>query len=217
MDVLGKFLNAIKLNDNMDEDDDYLDDSLMDDEEDDFLDDEIEERPKKKFFEKFARKSDDDMDDMDYLDEDDDEEEEVPVKASSRASVKTAAAKAPARQERASRPVASPKITPMRSSNRGTQAPNMEVCVIKPSSMEDTREIADTLVDNSTVILNLEGIDMELAQRIIDFTSGACYSLGGSLQKVSSYIFVLGPYNVDITGDLQNILGGSVPSVRAGY
>ncbi|MBS6118673.1 MAG: cell division protein SepF [Clostridiales bacterium] len=217
MDVLGKFLNAIKLNDNMDEDDDYLDDSLMDDEEDDFLDDEIEERPKKKFFEKFARKSDDDMDDMDYLDEDDDEEEEVPVKASSRASVKTAAAKAPARQERASRPVASPKITPMRSSKRGTQAANMEVCVIKPSSMEDTREIADTLVDNSTVILNLEGIDMELAQRIIDFTSGACYSLGGSLQKVSSYIFVLGPYNVDITGDLQNILGGSVPSVRAGY
>lgn len=217
MDVLGKFLNAIKLNDNMDEDDDYLDDSLMDDEEDDFLDDEIEERPKKKFFEKFARKSDDDMDDMDYLDEDDDEEEEVPVKASSRASVKTAAAKAPARQERASRPVASPKITPMRSSKRGTQAPNMEVCVIKPSSMEDTREIADTLVDNSTVILNLEGIDMELAQRIVDFTSGACYSLGGSLQKVSSYIFVLGPYNVDITGDLQNILGGSVPSVRAGY
>lgn len=57
---------------------------------------------------------------------------------------------------------------------------------------------------------------MELAQRIIDFTSGACYSLGGSLQKVSSYIFVLGPYNVDITGDLQNILGGSAPSVRAG-
>ena len=61
------------------------------------------------------------------------------------------------------------------------------------------------------------GIDVELAQRIIDFTSGACYSLGGSLQKVSSYIFVLGPYNVDITGDLQNILGGSAPSVRAGY
>ena len=216
MDVLGKFLNAIKLNDNMDEDDDYLDDSLMDDEDDDFIDDEIEERPKKKFFEKFARKSDDDIDDMDYLD-DDEEEEEVPVKTSSRASVKTAAAKAPMRQERVSRPAVSPKITPMRSSKRGTQAPNMEVCVIKPSSMEDTREIADTLVDNSTVILNLEGIDMELAQRIIDFTSGACYSLGGSLQKVSSYIFVLGPYNVDITGDLQNILGGSVPSVRAGY
>ena len=62
-----------------------------------------------------------------------------------------------------------------------------------------------------------EGIDVELAQRIIDFASGACYSLNGSLQKISSYIFVLGPSSVDITGDLQNILGGATPSVRAGY
>ena len=108
------------------------------------------------------------------------------------------------------------KITPINRNRRQGQ-PGMEVCVIKPSSMEDTREIADTLLDNSTVILNLEGIDVELAQRIIDFASGACYSLNGSLQKISSYIFVLGPYNVDITGDLQIILGGSVPSVRAGY
>ena len=111
------------------------------------------------------------------------------------------------------------KVTPMRPAaprQRGVSA-NMEVCVVKPSTVEDSREITETLLNGRTVILNLEGIDVELAQRIIDFTSGACYSLGGSLQKVSSYIFVLGPYNVDITGDLQNILGGSVPSVRAGY
>ena len=173
MSVLDKLLDAVKLNDDYD-DDEFLDEDLLDDEDDDFLDD--EEKPVKKFFQKFGKKKDDE-----------------PVRTSS-------------------------KITPMRSSRKGTQSANMEVCVIKPTSMEDTREIADTLVDNSTVILNLEGLDMELAQRIIDFTSGACYSLGGSLQKVSSYIFVLGPYNVDITGDLQNILGSTpVPSVRAGY
>ena len=105
----------------------------------------------------------------------------------------------------------------MRQPSTRRNAPAMEVCVIKPNAMDDTREITETLLAGRTVILNLEGIDVELAQRIIDFTSGACYSLGGSLQKVSSYIFVLGPYNVDITGDLQNILGGSAPSVRAGY
>lgn len=93
----------------------------------------------------------------------------------------------------------------------------MEVCVIKPTSMEDTREIADTLVDNSTVVLNLEGLDVEVAQRIIDFTSSACYSLGGSLQKISSYIFILTPYNVDITGDFQDILSGAVPSMRNAF
>ena len=47
------------------------------------------------------------------------------------------------RAERQTRPVASSKITPMRSSRKANQGPNMEVCVIKPSSMEDTREIAD--------------------------------------------------------------------------
>ena len=208
MGVLDKFLDAIKLNDDYD-DDELLDDSLLEDEddyEDDFLDedDDMEEKPKKK--------NDEEEDLLD--DEPEDETVKAPV---AKSSAKTAAAKAPARQERISRPAPSSKITPMRTSKRSSQAANMEVCVIKPTTMEEAREIADTLVDNSTVILNLEGIDVELAQRIIDFTSGACYSLGGSLQQVSSYIFVLGPYNVDITGDLQNILGGSVPSVRVGY
>ena len=212
MSVLDKLLDAVKLNDDYD-DEEFLDDDIMDESDDDFLDDEQEDKPVKKFFQKFGKKKDsrDEYDEYDDLDE---EEPEEPVqKFVSKAPAKAA----PVKQERPVRAAASSKITPMRSSRRSSSSVNMEVCVIKPSSMEDTREIADTLVDNSTVILNLEGIDVELAQRIIDFTSGACYSLGGSLQKVSSYIFVLGPANVDITGDLQNILGGSVPSVRAGY
>ena len=218
MSVLDKLLDAVKLNDDYDEDD-YLDDDLLDSDDDDFLDDDFDDKPKKKFFDKFAKKKDS----VDIAVSDEIEEKSVNTapKQPTAAKQQSSAAKAPVRQERSerlSRPVASSnKITPMRNSRKTPQGANMEVCVIKPSSMEDTREIADTLVDNSTVILNLEGIDVELAQRIIDFTSGACYSLGGSLQKVSSYIFVLGPYNVDITGDLQNILGGSAPSVRAGY
>ena len=95
----------------------------------------------------------------------------------------------------------------------------MEVCVIKPSSMEDTREIADTLIDRCTVVLNLDGIDVDVAQRIIDFSSGACYSIAGSLQKISSYIFILTPANVEISGDFQEILSGAfdVPSVRTNF
>ena len=200
MSVLDKLLDAVKLNDDYDEDD-YLDDDLLDSDDDDFLDDDQEDKPVKKFFQKFSKKADDEE-----------------VAAASKQPVKTVSIpKVSVKQDKPVRSTSS-KITPMRSSRKGSQAANMEVCVIRPTSMEDTREIADTLVDNSTVVLNLEGLDMELAQRIIDFTSGACYSLGGSLQKVSSYIFILGPYNVDITGDLQNILGSNpVPSVRAGY
>ena len=218
MGVLDKFLDAIKLNDDYD-DDGFLDEDLLDEEDDDdFLDDDFDEKPKKKFFDKFSNKKKEADDDFDEIEEN--AVKPAPKPAAAPKQSAPTPSKVTVKQERAerqTRPVASSKITPMRSSRKANQGPNMEVCVIKPSSMEDTREIADTLVDNSTVILNLEGIDVELAQRSSDFTSGACYSLGGSLQKVSSYIFVLGPYNVDITGDLQNILGGSAPSVRAGY
>lgn len=44
----------------------------------------------------------------------------------------------------------------------------MEVCVIKPTSVEDAREITETLLANRTVVLNLEGLDVDIAQRIID-------------------------------------------------
>ena len=69
--------------------------------------------------------------------------------------------------------------------------------------MNDSTEIVDALLDSCTVILNLEGLDINLAQHIIDFTSGASYSINGSIRKVSSYIFILTPEGVDITGDSQ--------------
>ncbi len=85
----------------------------------------------------------------------------------------------------------------------------MEVCVIKPTSVEDAREITDTLLANRTVVLNLEGLDMDIAQRIIDFTSGSTYAMQGNLQKISRYMFLITPASVDVSGDFQAMLGGT--------
>lgn len=82
----------------------------------------------------------------------------------------------------------------------------MEVCVIKPTSVEDAREITETLLLNRTVVLNVEGLDVEIAQRIIDFTSGSCFAISGNLQKISNYIFLATPNGVDISGDIQDIM-----------
>lgn len=200
MGFLDKILNAVKLNDDYDDDDDFFDDD----------DAEEVEKPKKRFFKK--------------LDNDDDFDDNEPVKtpvravkpAKETAAAKTTAPKAAAKPKTVSKPKTSSKITPL--SGR-TSVANMEVCVIKPNSMEDTREIADTLLDDCTVLLNLEGIDVEVAQRVIDFSSGTCYALGGSLQKVSSYIFVLTPANVEISGDFQEILNNNfnMPSFRTEF
>ncbi len=107
-------------------------------------------------------------------------------------------------EKRTTVPKPSPKITPMRGGRKGSV--NMEVCVIKPSTFEDAREISETLLADRTVILNMEGLDLGLAQRIIDFTSGSCYAIDGNLQKVSNYIFIITPASVDISGDLQGIV-----------
>ena len=110
------------------------------------------------------------------------------------------------------------KVTPMRQPASRRNA-NMEVCVVKPASVDDSREITETLLAGRTVILNLEGMDLEIAQRIIDFISGATFAISGNLQKISNYIFLVTPTNVDISGDLQDLLGGSMESanVRGRY
>ena len=176
MGVLDKFLDAIKLND------DYDDDEFLDDEYDDF----DEDKPRTKFFEKFQKS---------------DSEDDIYDDPQPKNSVKT--------QKPSGKPAkpASSKITPMRSPKKGQ---SMEVCVIKPNTMEDTREIADTLISGCTVVLNLEGVDVDLAQRIIDFTLGSCYSLNGQFQKISDFVFILTPFNVDISGDYQDLLNGKI-------
>ena len=55
MSVLDKLLDAVKLNDDYDEDD-YLDDDLLDSDDDDFLDDDQEDKPVKKFFRNSLKK-----------------------------------------------------------------------------------------------------------------------------------------------------------------
>ena len=140
-------------------------------------------------------------DDDDYLDEEDTKEDKVlPTK--------------PEIAEETKKPAS--RIVPVRQQPRKLNTSGMEVCVIKPTSVEDAREITETLLANRTVVLNLEGIDVDVAQRIIDFTSGSCYAISGNLQKISHYIFIITPSSVDISGDFQEILNGSfdVPSIH---
>ena len=196
----------MKLNDDYDDDDDFLDDDI---------DDYEEERPKKSFFKKSQSDSFDEIED-DFQDEPLARKSlKQPVKTlktvnytkpkSSNSSFST--------QKSA---VSSSKVSPIRT--RKT-ANDMSVCVVKPRNMEDAREITETLLANCTVVLNMEGLDLDLAQRIIDFTSGSCYAISGNLQKISNYIFIITPASVDVSGDFQDLLNGAfdIPSMNFNY
>ena len=101
------------------------------------------------------------------------------------------------------------KITPISKSSRKQVSSDMEICVIQPSTIEDELEITNVLLKGKAVFINMEGLNIDLAQRIIDFTSGATYALGGNLQKVSNYNFLATPAGVDISGDIQNLVNPS--------
>ena len=145
-------------------------------------------------------------DDDDFYNEDydyDDEEDEVKPKSSFKKREKEDTFT----DDYKEKPVkTTPKVTPIRPSKKQQNLAGMEVCVIKPTSVEDAREITETLLRNRTVVLNLEGIDLEIGQRIIDFTSGSCFAIDGNLQKISNYIFIVSPSSVDISGDFQSIM-----------
>ena len=86
----------------------------------------------------------------------------------------------------------------------------LKVVVVQPAAFEDSKEIADHLKTKKPIVVNLENIDRDVAKRIIDFLSGAVYSLDGNIQKISNGIFLIVPYNMGIMGDFKDELRNKV-------
>ncbi len=141
----------------------------------------------------------------DYEDDYMDDEEEVVELRSRRRGRESSAYDA---EEEPVRPRRSAKITQMPDRRSSSFSKGMGVCVVKPTSVEDGQVIIDTLLDNRTVVVNLEGITTDTAQRIMDITFGANVALDGHLQQISRNIFIVTPRSVAISGDLQDALGG---------
>ncbi|MBR0277648.1 MAG: cell division protein SepF [Clostridia bacterium] len=82
----------------------------------------------------------------------------------------------------------------------------LKVVVVTPESFDEAKDIAEHLKQKKPVVINLEGVEKDIARRIVDFLSGAVYSLDGNIQKISTGIFLIAPYNVGIMGDFKDEL-----------
>lgn len=80
-------------------------------------------------------------------------------------------------------------------------AAQMKMIVYHPISYEDTQNIIDNLKSRKPVIVNMEELEIECAQRILDFMAGAVYALNGTIFKISRGIFVVAPTNYDVIGN----------------
>ncbi|MBQ6856398.1 MAG: cell division protein SepF [Lachnospiraceae bacterium] len=163
-------------------DDDDFEDMI----EEDFEEEEEEERVKPKF--SFFKKKD-------VIEEEIDEEEPAP------APQKTAKVTQPVPEKK-------PRTAPRKNASIVSIGRGEEVKVVKPQSFNESKTITDYLKANKTVVVNLEGIEITTAQRIIDCIGGASYALGGSLEPISNKIFIVAPRDVEISGDLIDQIAG---------
>ena len=112
---------------------------------------------------------------------------------------------------RAPDPATGPNVRPL-SRDDGPAAPRPSVVrtmpsastaarvhVVEPRGFNDAQEVGDRLKANQPVILNLQGLDRDLQRRLIDFSSGLAYALGGSMSRVADQVFLLTPSNVEVS------------------
>jgi cell division inhibitor SepF len=72
------------------------------------------------------------------------------------------------------------------------------VAVFAPRSFSDVTEVADALRSRQVCIVNLQGADRTLLQRVVDFTSGVAYTIDGRIQKLADAIYLVVPAGVSV-------------------
>ena len=98
----------------------------------------------------------------------------------------------------------SARFTSSSSSSQIDQSNFVRMVVFQPQTYDDTQTIIDNLKSGKPVIVNLETLNPDIAQRVLDFIGGAIYALDGSVRKVSKGIFLLAPEGVDIAGNFAS-------------
>jgi cell division inhibitor SepF len=79
--------------------------------------------------------------------------------------------------------------------------PQAKPHVVSPASFNEVQEVADRYKGNVPVIINLQSADRDLSRRLIDFASGLCYGLGGSMERVANQVYLLTPSNVEVSDE----------------
>jgi len=88
--------------------------------------------------------------------------------------------------------------------SRGKNAENLEIVLFKAVTYDDMQEIARQIKERKIVVVNFEDMDKDIAQRMVDFLSGAAFALDGVPRKVSGGTFIFSSAQVDVSGQIMD-------------
>lgn len=69
---------------------------------------------------------------------------------------------------------------------------------VHPRSYNDARRIGEDYREGVPVIMNLSELDDSDAKRIVDFAAGLVFGLQGSIERITTKVFLLSPANIDV-------------------
>ncbi|WHY02305.1 cell division protein SepF [Neobacillus sp. DY30] len=108
------------------------------------------------------------------------------------------------------------KVEPIKPQKQSTKPQNVvslqsvqkssKVILVEPRVYAEAQDITDHLKNRRAVVVNLQRINHEEGRQIVDFLSGAVYAIGGDIQKIGSSIFLCTPDNVEISGNISELV-----------
>ncbi|GAA4782738.1 cell division protein SepF [Streptomyces ziwulingensis] len=69
---------------------------------------------------------------------------------------------------------------------------------VNPDSFRDARAIGELFREGVPVIINLTAMEAGDAKRVVDFAAGLIFGLRGSIERVSSRVFLLSPADTEV-------------------
>ena len=202
----GKFLDFMKLSDSEYEDD-FEDEAEGEKTEEESEPKESVKKEKKPAASRFGRRAKKQIEDKDDDDitafpdiDDEDDDDDIPEPPAKRPSFRRSSGR--------SSESSGPRIVSMSRGPRGGSG--MEVRVYRPSDFDSCQDISDIILSGKAAVINFDLVSLEDAQRIIDFVSGCCYAINGTVKQVADKIVIYTPNDIDITGDFLDAASSKV-------
>lgn len=83
------------------------------------------------------------------------------------------------------------------------------ITTLHPRTYNEARSIGENFRDGVPVIMNLTEMEDSDAKRLVDFAAGLVFATRGSIERVTSKVFLLSPPNVTVAAeDKQRIAEG---------
>lgn len=77
------------------------------------------------------------------------------------------------------------------------------IITLHPRTYSEARTVGEQYREGNPVIMNLSEMEETERKRLVDFASGLVFGLHGSIERVTSKVFLLSPENVSVSNDAK--------------